>query len=79
MDITPDTDFPDMRKLTKIHSTNGTCIIIPRENDKVRLYIQLSELSGDDVFDPSTGRIDKSRVSPETLLEVREVFLLEAS
>ncbi|KIJ12336.1 hypothetical protein PAXINDRAFT_171271 [Paxillus involutus ATCC 200175] len=76
MDITPDTDFPDMRKLTKIHSTNGTCMIIPREDDKVRLYVQLSELSGDDVFDPSTGRVDKSRVSPETLLEAaRKMFL----
>jgi phenol 2-monooxygenase len=68
----PDTDFPDIRKLTKIQSTNGTCMIIPREDEKVRLYIQLSE--ADVLFDPSTGRVDKSRMHPEKLFEVRFVF-----
>ncbi|KAF8841424.1 hypothetical protein BDN67DRAFT_967176 [Paxillus ammoniavirescens] len=72
IDIIPDTDLPDIRKVTRIHSINGTCMVVPRENDKVRLYIQLS---GGDVFDPSTGRVDKSRMSPEKLLEVaRKMF-----
>ncbi|KIK81429.1 hypothetical protein PAXRUDRAFT_15250 [Paxillus rubicundulus Ve08.2h10] len=72
IDVKPDTDLPDIRKLTKIQSINGTCMIIPREDDIVRLYIQLS---GGDIIDPSTGRVDKSRTSPEKLFEVaRKMF-----
>ncbi|KAF8835700.1 hypothetical protein BDN67DRAFT_975014 [Paxillus ammoniavirescens] len=72
IDVKPDTDLPDIRKLTKIQSTNGTCMVIPREDDIVRLYIQLS---GGDLIDPSTGRVDKSRMSPEKLFEVaRKIF-----
>jgi phenol 2-monooxygenase len=43
-------------------------MIIPREGDKVRFYIQLSD---SDVLDPITGRVDKNRMNPEKLLEVR--------
>ncbi|KIJ65495.1 hypothetical protein HYDPIDRAFT_110592 [Hydnomerulius pinastri MD-312] len=72
IDMIPDTNFPDIRNRTAIHSTNGSCMIIPREGDKVRLYIQLSDK---DVVDPSTGRVDKNRMSPEKLLEVaRKTF-----
>jgi len=68
----PDTNFPDIRNKTAIHSTNGSCMIIPREGDIVRLYIQLSDR---DVVDPVSGRVDKSRMSPEKLLEVaRKTF-----
>ncbi|EGN91817.1 hypothetical protein SERLA73DRAFT_118141 [Serpula lacrymans var. lacrymans S7.3] len=72
VDMIPITDFPDIRNRTAIHSVNGSCMIIPREGDKVRLYIQLSDK---DVVDPATGRIDKSRMNPEKLLEVaRKTF-----
>ena len=54
----PSTNFPDIRNRTAIHSPNGSCMIIPREGDKVRLYIQLSE---EDVEkDIETGRLNKS-------------------
>lgn len=45
-------------------------MIIPREGDKVRLYIQLSE--NDVVVDRASGRVDKekTKVGPEELLEV---------
>ena len=42
-------------------------MVIPREGDKVRLYIQLSDKQ---VVDPATGRVDKNRVSPDHLLQV---------
>ncbi|KIJ21008.1 hypothetical protein PAXINDRAFT_165806 [Paxillus involutus ATCC 200175] len=72
VDMIPDTNFPDIRNKTAIHSTNGSCMIIPREGDIVRLYIQLSDR---DVVDPVSGRVDKSRMSPEKLLEVaRKTF-----
>lgn len=63
----PDTDFPDVRNRCAIHSNNGSCMIIPREGDAIRLYIQLS---GKEALDPSTGRVDRSKISPEKLLEV---------
>jgi len=64
----PDTDFPDIRNRTAIHSVNGSCMFIPREDDKVRLYVQLLD---HDVVDPGTGRVDKTRVNPGRIIEVR--------
>jgi phenol 2-monooxygenase len=47
-------------------------MIIPREGDKIRVYIQLSDT---DAVDPATGRIDLGRYGPERLLEVaKETF-----
>lgn len=42
-------------------------MIIPREGDKIRIYIQLSN---QDIIDSSTGRVDRSKIGPEELLEV---------
>lgn len=67
IDIEPEGDFPDVRCKTAVHSHNGSCMIIPREGDLIRLYIQLADR---DVLDPTTGRVDKARVSPEKLLSV---------
>ena len=67
VDMIPDTDFPDIRCKCAVHSNNGSCMIIPREGDKIRLYIQIS---GKDVLDPATGRVDKSRFGPDKILEV---------
>jgi phenol 2-monooxygenase len=67
IDTVPETNFPDIRNRCVIHSECGSCMVIPREGDKVRLYIQLSDKQ---VVDPVTGRVDKGRVSPEHLLQV---------
>ncbi|KAH9893375.1 FAD binding domain-containing protein [Cubamyces lactineus] len=67
VDMVPNTDFPDIRCKCAVHSNNGSCMIIPREGDFVRLYIQLADR---DVVDPATGRVDKNRFGPERLLEV---------
>lgn len=67
LDLLPTTDLPDIRNKCAIHSNNGSCMIIPRENDLVRLYIQLSDK---EVLDANTGRVDKSKMNPEKLLEV---------
>ena len=67
IDTIPETNFPDIRNRCVIHSESGSCMVIPREGDKVRLYIQLSDKQ---VVDPATGRVDKARVSPELLLQV---------
>ncbi|KAG8746067.1 hypothetical protein FRC10_006170 [Ceratobasidium sp. 414] len=66
VDTVPDTDFPDIRNRTAIHSDNGSCMIIPREGDLVRLYVQIAEveLGG-------TGRMDRSKMTPEKIMEAR--------
>ncbi|KAG6381746.1 putative phenol hydroxylase [Boletus reticuloceps] len=72
LDTVPETNFPDIRNRTVIHSENGSCMVIPREGDTVRLYIQLSDK---DVVDPLTGRVDKNKMSPQKLLSVsKKIF-----
>lgn len=66
IDMIPETNFPDIRSKTAVHSTNGSCMVIPREGDVVRLYIQLTDA---EVLD-SAGRVDKSKIGPQKLLEV---------
>jgi phenol 2-monooxygenase len=41
MDIVPKTDFPDTRKVCVIHSAAGSIMIVPREQNLVRFYVQL--------------------------------------
>jgi phenol 2-monooxygenase len=67
VDMTPDTDFPDIRNRCVIHSNHGSCMVIPREGDIVRLYIQLD---AKDMLDAAGRRIDKNKMGPYTLLEV---------
>jgi phenol 2-monooxygenase len=67
VDMIPETNFPDIRARCAIHSNNGSCMIIPREGDMVRLYIQLSDV---DALDPSTGRVDRNKMGPEKLIDV---------
>ena len=77
--MVPDTDFPDIRVNSIVHSTHGTLFIIPREHDQIRLYIQQGTDS--DVIDPSTGRVDKNRTSPDKILtqarKILEPYRLE--
>ena len=74
IDFTPDTDFPDIRNKCVIHSNNGTCMIIPREGDKVRLYIQLDSKNGTD--NSTMKRVDKSQTSPHQLFDVCTTTIL---
>ncbi|KAH7106134.1 FAD binding domain-containing protein [Auriculariales sp. MPI-PUGE-AT-0066] len=65
VDSIPKTDFPDIRNKSAIHSNNGSCMVIPREGDIVRLYIQLDQSEF-----VRGGRVDKSQFSVERLFEV---------
>ncbi|KAG9313173.1 putative phenol 2-monooxygenase [Chiua virens] len=72
LDMVPETNFPDIRNHAMINSMNGSAMVIPREGETVRVYIQLSDA---DLLDPSTRRIDKSKMSPEKLLSVaKKIF-----
>ncbi|KAL7280448.1 hypothetical protein ACG7TL_005378 [Trametes sanguinea] len=72
IDIVPDTDFPDARNLCVVHSHAGSALLIPRERDMLRLYIQLSNA---DVVDPETGRVDRQRASPQKILAIAQKIL----
>ena len=65
--MVPDTNFSDIRNKCLIHSNNGSCLLIPREADKIRVYMQLADK---DVLNASTGRVDKAKMGPQQLLEV---------
>ncbi|KAG8781922.1 hypothetical protein FRC12_021403 [Ceratobasidium sp. 428] len=67
VDTIPDTDFPDIRNRSAIHSNNGSCMVIPREGDLVRLYVQIAEIELG-----GTGRMDRSKMTPEKIMEVAQ-------
>ncbi|KAK3387727.1 FAD binding domain-containing protein [Podospora didyma] len=51
MDGVVKTDFPDIKMKCTIHSEHGSIMVIPREDNMVRLYIQIAS-STDADFDP---------------------------
>ncbi|KAK1985090.1 FAD binding domain-containing protein [Colletotrichum cereale] len=51
MDGVVKTDFPDIKMKCTIHSKHGSIMVIPREDNMVRLYIQIAS-STDPDFDP---------------------------
>lgn len=54
-----------------IHSAeHGSLMVIPREKKLVRLYIQLKEVTPD-----ATGRADRSKIKPETILSAAQKIL----
>ena len=71
IDMVPVTDFPHVRAWTMIHSNNGSCMLIPREDDKIRLYVQLNPK---DVINGATGRVDRTKFGPDEILEVRAMI-----
>ncbi|KAJ2929684.1 hypothetical protein H1R20_g7422, partial [Candolleomyces eurysporus] len=74
IDVRLETDFPDIRAKSIINSNTGTCFIIPREDDKDRIYIQLD---GTNMGLSMTcdGRVDKTAASPEKLLAVAQEIM----
>ncbi|KAG1792026.1 FAD binding domain-containing protein [Suillus plorans] len=72
VDLTADTDFPDIRNKTYVHSNHGSVICLPREQDRIRIYVQLEV---NDVIDPVTGRVDKEKISPEQILKTAQKSL----
>ncbi|KAI0675874.1 FAD binding domain-containing protein [Trametes maxima] len=72
VDILPDSDFPDIRNLSLINAQAGSALLIPRENDIIRLYVQLSD---SDAIDPVTGRVDKERTTQQRVIEIAQRLL----
>ncbi|KDQ19527.1 hypothetical protein BOTBODRAFT_170609 [Botryobasidium botryosum FD-172 SS1] len=64
VDFAPETDLPDIRIYCTIHSIHGSCAIIPREGDLIRLYVQLADVEAD-----QNGRFDKSKLGPDDIIK----------
>ncbi|KAF8332449.1 FAD binding domain-containing protein [Amanita rubescens] len=67
VDMKVETDFPHARTKAAVHSNNGSCVFVPREDDILRLYVQLGSK---DVINDTTGRVDKNKLGPDNILEV---------
>ncbi|KAL1713194.1 FAD binding domain-containing protein [Schizophyllum commune] len=72
IDFVPDTDFPDIRNHCIGHTQHGSFLVIPREGDLVRFYVQLDKEALD--LDEA-GDFDRSKMSPEKLLETARLRL----
>lgn len=69
LDGIPVTDFPDIRMRCAIHSAqNGSIMVIPRENDIVRLYIKISQAE-------NGRRPNRADVTPDKLLKTANAIL----
>lgn len=58
--------------MSLVQSHRGSALLIPRERDLFRLYIQLEDT---DVVDPETARLDKTRMSPQKIMEKAQEIL----
>ncbi|KAH9893338.1 FAD binding domain-containing protein [Cubamyces lactineus] len=72
VDIHPDTDYPDVRNFSVIQSNRGSALLVPRERDLLRLYIQLSHA---DLINPESGRVDKSLTNPRKIIDMAQEIL----
>ena len=70
MDVLVDTDFPDIRFKSVIHSaTEGSVLIIPREGGYlVRIYVELDKLNADE-------RVSSKNISLEQLIAAAQRIL----
>ncbi|KAL5596402.1 hypothetical protein BROUX41_006697 [Berkeleyomyces rouxiae] len=69
MDGVVKTDFPDIKMKCTIHSQHGSIMVIPRENDMVRLYIQIAS-SNDPQFNPrQSATAEQVQASAKKILQ----------
>ena len=73
IDIAATTDFPDIRSLTILHSVDiGNMLMIPREKNLNRFYVQLTPTQG---HGETTERFDRSKYNPQLILEAAQQIL----
>lgn len=63
------TNFPDIKMKCTIHSDHGSIMVIPRERNMVRLYIQIAS-STDPDFDPrKTATVEEVQQAAQRILQ----------
>ncbi|KAI9881860.1 MAG: hypothetical protein M1823_006428, partial [Watsoniomyces obsoletus] len=69
MDGVVRTNFPDIKMKCTIHSDHGSIMVIPRENNMVRLYIQIASSTEPD-FDPrKTATVQEVQAAAKRIFE----------
>ncbi|KAH7021219.1 FAD binding domain-containing protein [Microdochium trichocladiopsis] len=69
MDGVVQTDFPDIKMKCTIHSQHGSIMVIPRENNMVRLYIQLASSTDPDWNPRKTATVEEVQASAKKILQ----------
>ncbi|KAI0914586.1 FAD binding domain-containing protein [Ustulina deusta] len=69
MDGVVKTDFPDIRMKCTIHSEHGSIMVIPRENNMVRLYIQIASSTDPDWNPRKTATAEEVQASAKKILQ----------
>ncbi|KAI2634420.1 FAD binding domain-containing protein [Hypomontagnella submonticulosa] len=62
------TDFPDIKMKCTIHSEHGSIMVIPRENNMVRLYIQIASSTDADWSPRRTATAEEVQASAKKIL-----------
>ncbi|KAI0394591.1 FAD binding domain-containing protein [Xylariaceae sp. FL0594] len=69
MDGVVKTDFPDIKMKCTIHSEHGSIMVIPRENNMVRLYIQIASSTDPDWNPRKTATEEEVQASAKRILK----------
>ncbi|KAK3293507.1 FAD binding domain-containing protein [Chaetomium fimeti] len=69
MDGVVETDFPDIKMKCTIHSEHGSIMVIPRENNMVRLYIQIASSTDPDFNPRKTATAEEVQASAKRILQ----------
>lgn len=73
MDGVVRTNFPDIKMKCTIHSDHGSIMIIPRENNMVRLYIQIGSSTDEDFDAHKTASIDEIQSTAKSILQPYQI------
>ncbi|KAK3321382.1 FAD binding domain-containing protein [Cercophora scortea] len=67
MDGVVNTDFPDIKMKCTIHSEHGSIMVIPREDNMVRLYIQIASSTDADWHPRKTATAEEVQASAKKI------------
>jgi 2-polyprenyl-6-methoxyphenol hydroxylase-like FAD-dependent oxidoreductase len=74
MDGVVRTNFPDIKMKCTIHSDHGSIMVIPRENNMVRLYIQIASSTDPDFNPRKTATVEEVQTAA---IKIFEPYYLE--
>lgn len=63
------TNFPDIKMKCTIHSEHGSIMVIPRENNMVRLYIQIASSTDPDFNPRKTATVEEVQKAAQRILQ----------
>jgi 2-polyprenyl-6-methoxyphenol hydroxylase-like FAD-dependent oxidoreductase len=69
MDGVVRTNFPDIKMKCTIHSDHGSIMVIPREDNMVRLYIQIASSTDKDFNPRKTATVEEVQAAAQRIFE----------